>query len=447
MDSGKGAFAAAVTWFDRRPQIADGALALGLWLTSLLIFGYGLDGGLVVAMAIQVAPITFRRVEPFVTAMVTAVASLTYITVTAMPTLANLAVPIVIYTVAATVESRWQRWVTLGVGLIGCVIFINRQFWYGDFPAGEFALLCLVTVTVWALGDVVRRRRAVQAKQRDQDRALARDQTQRVQLASQRERATIAREMHDIVAHSLSVVVVQSDGGAYAARAALSRAQSETSVDREALERAIQTLETVAGTARAALTDTRRLVGVLRESGSGAEYTPQQGLAHLDTLADNIRGSGIPVRIAVRGRIDDLTPDADLAAFRVVQESLTNVLKHAGAQVSVDIDIVRSPAVLMIRVSDDGHGDTAPASDGEGNGILGMTERVEVHGGTLYAGPRAGGGFEVVASLPVARVTAVDQPAVDQAADTSFPTADTEPGATRDRTPLPLSRGMENVSE
>src|SRR5699024_994330 len=155
------------------------------------------------------------------------------------------------------------------------------------------------------LGDVVRRRKDVVAKLELQNRALARDQAQRSQLAAQGERASIAREMHDVVAHSLAVVVVQADGGLYAARTALDQPPA-IGADRAARERAAATLETLAETARASLAETRKLVGVLRDEGAGAEYTPLQGLEYLDDLAQRVRDSGREVHVAVRGRVDDL---------------------------------------------------------------------------------------------------------------------------------------------
>lgn len=407
----------AAGWLRQHPRIIDGILAVGLLvLTSM---GLGYSGAAVFWLAVaQTLPLALRRDAPFAIALIVASACALQVMFVSGPLLCNVSVLIVIYTVAAYEQQRWQRWAVLGLGMFGAYLAAVRWMSWGvGFPSFEVVTFGLVVLTAWVLGDVVQRRRLVQARQVDQERALARDQTQRVMLASQRERATIAREMHDIVAHSLAVVVVQADGGAYTARMALEQggASGVDQVGRRSLEHAAQTLETVAATARSALTDTRRLVGVLRDATSDAEYAPQRGLAHLDDLVDGVRTSGRTVRVAIRGEISDLTPDADLAAYRVIQESLTNVLKHAGPQASVDIDILRSPAVLMIRISDDGYGQVE--ADGDGNGITGMTERVEVLGGTLYAGPRIGGGFEVVASLPVDRVTAVDREPVSEPPD------------------------------
>jgi len=394
-----------------RPVLVDGGMAVLVTVFLALVYGPEVTPfWLVVA---QVLPLAFRRVRPLPVAGVVAVAHLAQVVVSDGPLLSNFAVLVVVYTVAANATERWQSQAVLGAALLGAPV--AALDWYGASPRVDIlfttGVLAMVVVIAWVLGDVVRRRRQVIARLREQNEALARDQEQRAQLAAQRERAAIAREMHDIVAHSLSVVVVQADGGAYAARAALERT-GDGVADPGALRDAAETLETVAATARAALADTRRLVGVLRESGSAAEYSPQQGLAHLDELVGRLTDAGVPVRLAVRGELDGLTREVDLAAYRVVQESLTNVLKHAGPGATAEVDVLRSPAVLLVRVSDTGRG--PGEHDGRGNGIIGMTERVEVLGGTLYAGARTGGGFEVVASIPVGRDGAGD---VDELAE------------------------------
>lgn len=394
-----------------RAVLVDGGLAVLVTVFLALVYGPGVTPfWLVVA---QVLPLALRRVRPLPVAGVVAVAHLAQVVVSDGPLPSNFAVLVVVYTVAANATERWQSQAVLGAALLGAPI--AALDWYGTSPRLDMVftagVLAMVVVIAWVLGDVVRRRRLVVARLREQNEALARDQEQRAQLAAQRERAAIAREMHDIVAHSLSVVVVQADGGAYAARAALERT-GDGAADPGALRDAAETLETVAATARAALADTRRLVGVLRESGSAAEYSPQQGLAHLDELVGRLTDAGVPVRLAVRGELDGLTREVDLAAYRVVQEPLTNVLKHAGPGATAEVDVLRSPAVLLVRVSDTGRG--PGEHDGRGNGIIGMTERVEVLGGTLYAGARTGGGFEVVASIPVGRDGAED---VDELAE------------------------------
>nr|WP_255523753.1 sensor histidine kinase [Terrabacter sp. MAHUQ-38] len=210
-----------------------------------------------------------------------------------------------------------------------------------------------------------------------------------MRLAAQQERAAIAREMHDVVAHALSVIVVQADGAAYAA---------ERSPE-GALARSVGALETIGSTARDALTETRRLVGVLRDPESGAELAPTGGVDQLGDLVAGVRAAGVPVSLTVRGAERGRPMGLDLAAYRVVQESLTNVIKHAGPGARAVVDVEQGAGLLRIRVTDDGVG-ARSRDDGHGHGLHGMRERVAVHGGTLTAGPGAGGGFEVLATMP-----------------------------------------------
>lgn len=391
----------------RHPWAPDVLLVatLLLWvLLSSAVAGFGL----ILLGVVQVAPLVWRRREPLVAAVLVAVACLVQVAFTDGPHPANVAVPIAVYS-AAAFGTRRQSFSVLGLGLVGALVAafdwrlqfqpVAQQLVTIAFQAFFLGMFVLVA---WVLGDVVRRRKAVVARLEQQNAALARDQAQRARLTAQSERASIAREMHDVVAHSLAVVVVQADGALYAARRALAQPPA-IGPDRAALERAAQTLETLAETARTSLSDTRRLVGVLRDEGADAELAPPQGLAHLDDLVQRVRDSGVPVHLAVRGGVEDLPKEVDLAAYRVVQEALTNVLKHAGPAASVDVDLLRTPAVLLVRVTDDGgEVDHLPPhrADGQGNGLLGMTERVEVLDGTVHAGPRARGGWEVVATLP-----------------------------------------------
>lgn len=363
----------------------------GYWLVGVLLF----------------LPLVLRRHAPLYAALGVAAACLVQLWALDGPHFGNIAVPIAVYSAAVFGTRAVSRGVLIlgivgaGVAAVDWAVFYYLDSWPSVLMVVAFNafFIAMVVAVAWVLGDVVRRRKDVVAKLEQQNRALARDQAQRTQLAAQGERASIAREMHDVVAHSLAVVVVQADGGLYAARTALDQPPA-IAADRAALERAAATLDTLAQTARASLAETRKLVGVLREEGSGAEYSPLQGLDYLDELAQRVRDSGREVHVAVRGRVDDLPREVDLAAYRVVQESLTNALKHAGPDAVVDVDVLRTPAVLLVRVSDDGLG-LDPDSDGEGNGILGMAERVEVLGGTVQAGPRPRGGWEVVATLPV----------------------------------------------
>ena len=199
------------------------------------------------------------------------------------------------------------------------------------------------------------------------------------------ERGRIARELHDVVAHAISVIVLQARGGRRLH-------DSEPDETRGALD-------TIEHTGQQALVEMRRLVGLLRESDEELALAPQPTLSRLDHLVDQVRAAGLPVELSIEGEPIELPPGIDLSAYRIVQEALTNALKHAGpAQARVSLRY--HPDGLEIEIADDGAG-TANGDSG-GHGLVGIRERVSVYGGELDAGPQADGGFAVRARLPYA---------------------------------------------
>ena len=204
------------------------------------------------------------------------------------------------------------------------------------------------------------------------------------------ERARIARDLHDIVAHHVSAIAVQ--------------AETARLTTKDLPEEGRQHFEAIGQTARDALDEMRRLLGVLREDADGrSERAPQPGLAQLDELVDTARAAGTTVRLTLSGDVAPLPPGIDLCAYRIVQEALTNARRHApGAD--VDVDVEYGSGALRLRVRDDGPGpaDARP----EGHGLLGMEERAVIAGGTLSVGRADGGGFEVRAELPLPEATA-----------------------------------------
>ncbi len=205
-------------------------------------------------------------------------------------------------------------------------------------------------------------------------------------LAASDERARIAREMHDVVAHTLSVVVAQSDGGRFAARK-----------DKAAATRA---LEVVGEVSRAALTEMRALLGVLRDTDSAVDLGPQPSLDDIPTLVNSVRDGGLEVSYVTTGTPRPLPIGAGLALYRIVQEALTNVLKHGGPKVAAIVQMRWTPGAVEAKITDDGRG-AAATEDGGGTGLEGMRERATVFGGTLRVGPKAGGGYVVKATLPL----------------------------------------------
>jgi signal transduction histidine kinase len=204
------------------------------------------------------------------------------------------------------------------------------------------------------------------------------------QRAVAAERQRIARELHDVVAHSVSVMTVQAG----AVRRLLLPEQ----------ERERQALETVEATGREALTEMRRLVGLLREHGTMPEFAPQPSMRAVDVLVGTVREAGLPVELEVEGEPTELPPGVDLSAYRVIQEALTNALKYAGPA-NAWVTVRWKGSELELEIANDGRSE--PGGDGGGRGLEGLRERVALVGGSIESGPRAGGGFVVKAHLPL----------------------------------------------
>ncbi len=247
---------------------------------------------------------------------------------------------------------------------------------------GGFAGIGLSLAVAWLAGLNTRQRRIRLSVLEQRAADLERERDTQAALAVAAERGRISRELHDVVAHALSVVVLQAQG----AQAELERRP----------ERAREALDAIVGTGRTALSEIRRLLGALGEDTP--DWEPQPGAERLPRLAADIRAAGTPVEFLVEGEPRPLPSTVDLAAYRIAQEALTNVLKHAGPDASVTIVMRYGPGALDIEVTDDGVAAKPPS--GTGHGLEGMRERVNVLGGTFDAGPRPDHGFAVRASLP-----------------------------------------------
>jgi signal transduction histidine kinase len=372
----------------RHPFAVDVALAAAVVLVTVVVPGPAYpdaESSLVLGLLITI-PLAWRRTAPIPAAAVMIVAGL--LQLVASPTLlaADVVVLPMIYALAAYAP-RWAGQAGLGIGLAGAVLAGIRYY----APDAQDALLASVVtggvgvVAAWALGNLRRARVQRLAALEERARLLDLERDQEMRLAAQTERARIARELHDVVAHSLSVVIAQADGGLYAGRAAP--------------EKAIGALEQIAATGRQALTDMRSLLGVLREDG-GQEYAPQPDVAAIKELVEDVRTSGLDVDLIEEGLPQPMPAGPQLAAYRIVQESLTNVLKHAGPAGRAWVRLQWRDDALELSVLDDGRGAGAVPSDGQGHGLRGMVERAALHGGRLTAGPRHGGGFGVHAALP-----------------------------------------------
>jgi signal transduction histidine kinase len=247
----------------------------------------------------------------------------------------------------------------------------------------------LAVAVAWLWGENLRNRRARWAAMEERARRLEAEREERDRQAVTDERLRIARELHDVVAHSMSVIAVQSGVANHVIDSRPAQAQ--------------QALATIEATSRSALVELRRLLGVLRQGDDPvASLEPNPGMAEIGRLADQIRSAGVEVELKIEGEPGELPPGVDLSAFRIAQEGLTNVLKHGGRVARV---LVRySPGAVAVEIADDGRAgaaDETPA-DGTGHGLIGMRERVAVFGGELTAGPVPGGGYRMAARLPYA---------------------------------------------
>ncbi len=258
----------------------------------------------------------------------------------------------------------------------------------------------LVAAALWFVGDSVRERRRYLAGLAEQAEQQQRAEAERSRQAVREERVRIARELHDVVAHSLSVVTVQAGVG--------------RKIEAVRPGEALRALRAVEVTGRGALEELRRILGLLRDDEQPPSLAPVPGIEDLEELADSVRAAGIPVSLAVTGDAAEVPPAAALTAYRIVQEALTNVVKHA-RRAEAAVRVRAGPDGVRITVTDTGAGepgpDTGPAAAAAGqHGIVGMRERAAAFGGTLDAGTLPGGGFRVTAFLPVSA------PAVGQVA-------------------------------
>jgi len=255
----------------------------------------------------------------------------------------------------------------------------------GGLVPSDLAAAGVLVGGTWTVGQVVRQRAQVADEARERALQLEREQDLRAAAAAAQERVRLARELHDVVTHSISILAIQSQ----AVRRRLRPDQ----------QREIKDLDAMETTAREAMTELRRLFGVLRSQDEPPDRAPQPGLADLDRLADNVRATGLAVHLTRAGGADPLPPGVDLTAFRIVQEALTNALKHAEAS-AVFVRIDRSRSFIDLVVEDDGLGLNGRSSGG--NGILGVKERAALYGGELRVDSSPHGGVRVSVRLPAA---------------------------------------------
>ncbi|MFJ4407349.1 sensor histidine kinase [Streptomyces sp. NPDC088910] len=380
------------------PMVVDGLFAATLYVGLSMLARAALRDDPVPFLALGAgltAPLVWRRRAPLaVFACIAATAFVQWLLDFQVP--ADVALLVALYTVAAYCDRR-RLMMAFGVLEVG-VVLATVSWAMHDRSAGTFVSLSAMAVAAAVFGVNMRSRRDRLAFLEDRAVRLERERDQRAQLAVADERARIAREMHDIVTHNLSVMVALADGAVFA--------QQRTP------ERATTAMRQVSATGRQAITDMRRFLGVLRADEPDALRHPMPGIAQLESLVDQVRAAGLPTVLSVAGDPGPVPVAAQLTVYRLVQEALTNTLKHAPAGTSAEVRIGCAPDALTVTVTDDGPGTHPAAADtahggaiaegaaaSAGHGIPGMRERAAAYGGSLVAGPLPGGGWRVAAVL------------------------------------------------
>ncbi|WP_157984042.1 sensor histidine kinase [Nesterenkonia muleiensis] len=416
-----------VRFFEARPWLGDIVFkVLPLLLVSTLfwvigpasareIYGTGMFGTtvnipvMILFELLAILPLTFSRLRPGLAAGVIAFACLCQILAMYGPGASVFAVPLVVYACAKYGSRRASlTYLTLGLAgavLLGLFVIVATSIISGApdlYPPDWGAILFVsalitgfcaaVVLSAWLFGDLAGRRRREREAIQERNRLLERERDQEARLAADAERMRIAREMHDVVSHSMGVMIAQADGGRY--------------VLEQNPARASEAFETIGETGREALAELRRMLGVLREEGE-LKKRPAPGVEDLPKLVSDIHASGLEAELNIsRHALPELSEGVELAIYRIVQEALTNTLKHGGqgatAQVWLGTD--HRTGELALEVSDTGRGAQAH-NDGAGSGLLGMAERARLYGGTLTAKPKGEEslepGFTVEARFPL----------------------------------------------
>jgi signal transduction histidine kinase len=327
-----------------------------------------------VLLALACAALYWRRSQPFAVLWVTVIATALASGIGYVQLGGGLAMLVALYTVGRHASS--DLWSYIGLG--GAWAVFGLDYLLGELTAAAVGVGLVVVSMAWYIGTRVRMR-AERAAQLERERATDADR------AVAEERTRIARELHDVVAHRVSLMTVQAGA-----------AKTIVGDDPQA---ALQAMEAVEHAGREALDELRHLLGVLRPKAEGGSLGPQPGLADVGRLVDQFREAGLDVSFTISDGPTGLPARVDLSAYRIVQEALTNVLKHAGPGARSEVRVNLDNEVVSIEVTDDGHAVTT--LPGSGHGIMGMRERALLLGGSLTAGPRVDGGFRVMARLPI----------------------------------------------
>ena len=379
---------------------ADAALAFGLWVVQMSVpyvmaveWGLPTDHWWPLWAAVTLIPVVIRRRWLWFAVGLDAVFIAIGLFYLPFWTSQSVTLWVLAYTLAT--REKWWRAVLGNAGLLlaDCAALVSAyesglvQQAVGKMVPLTTAIMINVVIMIvtYMLGRTIRARREAAAALAERAAVAEAGRQAHAEQAVAEERRRIARELHDVVAHHVSVIGVMATG-----------AKRVLKIDPESAEHALGTIEQ---TSRTTLRELRRLLFLLRvESDADTQLSPQPGLEGIRTLIDQVCEAGLPASLRVEGEQLDLDPGVALTAYRIVQEALTNTLKHAG-QATAEVRMTFGPQLLTIEVFDTGTG--PKGADSPGHGLLGMRERVAVYGGTLRTGPRPGGGFRVYAKIPV----------------------------------------------
>src|SRR6202023_2790845 len=337
-------------------------------------------------LLVQVVPLLWRRSHPSLVLLLVAGAFAARVLLGLHRGIAGFGLLVAMYSVAAyEVGARRVFFlIVAGLGFVAGFVLFGVT---GNPRSSAVTVPSLFFVAAWLIGDYLRTRRAYVGELEERAARLERERDQDRRLAADEERTRIARELHDVVAHDVSVIAIQAG----AARA----------VQATRPEAAAQALALIETTARETLIELNRLLGVLRGSnGATPARSPQPGIGQLAGPVEGLRAAGLEVDARVEGEARPLPPAVDLSAYRIVQEATTNVLKHSRAR-RVDIRVHYTESMLALDIRDDGAGDGGDPASSSGHGLIGMRERVALFGGELKAGRDPAGGFSVHARLPL----------------------------------------------
>ena len=377
------------------PVRVDAVFAAVLLVAGVLAALFGEDkarGAQLISMVGVTVPVAYRRRRPIAAVLTMALALLLATALGGAPTQATGIVALIALVSGAYMLGARTQGRVLAAGTIALIVALAADAIVEEsqtVSALLFFTFFVVGLPV-AAGQATRSRAQLADELADRAVALERAREGEAHAAVQEERARIARELHDVVAHDVSVMVVQA-------------AAAKRIVEREP-DRAEEAIVSIEGTGREALAEMRRLLGVLRRGDEDLALAPQPSLSRVDALLARTRAAGLDVALERSGDDAPLPAGVDLAAYRVVQEALANVVRHAGAE-HATVRLTYDPRAVVVEVVDDGRG-AANGGGKAGLGLIGLRERVDLYGGDFEAGPRAEGGFGVRARLPVAGVAA-----------------------------------------